>query len=148
MPLPIELRGGQINERFIRKADVTPELLNFPCCYTIIDVARTATEKKTGKQTKGQRRFITSIAEITLEKSARFIRLRWNIENKNHNPRDATFREDDSRCRTGNTVANLALLRGVCLCIWRKHATKLPATAFIQKNLTKKDETIAIINKL
>ena len=148
MSQPIELRGGNINERSIRKVSTTPEGLNFPCCYTVIDIERKVTKKKTGEQTTGRRRFITSSPDISLEKAYLYIRTRWNIENKNHHPRDATFGEDKARCRTGNTTANLALLRGAVLCLWRKHAPKKPAPAFIQKNLTKMNETIAIINNL
>ena len=42
--------------------------------------------------------------------------------------------EDKCRCRTGHTAANLALLRGVALKIWRKSRPKLTASNFIRSN--------------
>ncbi len=75
------------------------------------------------------------------------IRTRWNVENKNHHPRDATFAEDRSRCRTGNTTANLALLRGAVISLWRRNYPEETAPAFIFRNQRHLKDTIRMVNQ-
>mgnify|MGYP003704605895 CR=1 FL=1 len=40
------------------------------------------------------------------------------VENRNHYRRDATLREDNTRCQNGGILANLALLRSTCLLLF------------------------------
>ena len=42
---------------------------------------------------------------------------RWTVENHNHAPRDVTFREDDSRSRTGHGPAKDVTLNNLALAI-------------------------------
>jgi hypothetical protein len=55
--------------------------------------------------------------------------------------------EDKCRCRTRHTAANLALLRGTALKIWRKSKPKLPAPDFIRTNQRNIDGIIALTTK-
>ena len=73
------------------------------------------------------------------------IRERWNVENKNHQPRDAIMLGDKCRYRTRNTAAKLALLRGVTLTIWKKAEPNRTAPDFIRSNQRNVDSKITLI---
>ncbi len=94
-----------------------------------------------------RRLFLSDVDEVKALEELGKLRLRWNVENKNHHPRDATLLEDKCRCRTGNTSANLAILRGVVLTLWKKTRPNTPATAYIAKNQKNLDALIALTNK-
>ena len=111
-----------------------PEEVEFPHAAQLIELTRQSTKKKSGESSAGRRIFI-STQILSPADAARVPRERWaGIENKNHHPRDATFLEDENRCRTGNTAANLMLLRGFVLCWWRLSDPATPAPAFVAKN--------------
>ena len=117
---PPELSHGRIDIRGVRSILVTPIQVNFPCIRSVTQIERQSTEKKTGKQTHGKRIYLNSRSTEPPAQILYKIRERWSVENKNHHPRDATMLEDKCRCRTRNTAANLALLRGATLMIWKK----------------------------
>ena len=111
-----------------------PEEVEFPHAAQLIALTRQSTKKKSGECSEGHRIFIAT-QMLSPADAARVPRERWaGIENKNHHPRDATFLEDENRCRTGNTAANLTLLRGFVLRWWRLSDPELPAPAFVAKN--------------
>ena len=113
-----------------------------------IEIRRVSQSKKTSEFTRGRRLFLTDKSDIGPEELAAEIRRRWNVENKNHHPRDGlAFLEDKCRCRTGNTAANLALMRGAVLTLWRKTDPHIPSTAFIRRRQMKLDESINLITK-
>ena len=59
--------------------------------------------EKNPEFTRGRRLFLTDKVDIGAEELATEIRRRWNLENKNHHPRDGmALLEDTCRCRTGN----------------------------------------------
>lgn len=152
MSTPWQLGHGRLDRRAIRTAEVDPLQMGFPCVRRVIEVARESVPKKAtqgeeARGTRGRRLFMTDSTDGTLPERLRDIRLHWNIENKNHHPRDATFLEDKSRCRTGHTTANLALLRGAVLTLWRKTMPKAPAPAFTQKAQKKLDRLLGSITK-
>ena len=51
------------------------------------------------------------------------IRTHWGIENSVHWVLDISFREDDSRVRTGNASENLAVLRHMALNLLKQENT-------------------------
>ena len=51
------------------------------------------------------------------------IRGHWGIENSLHWVLDISFREDESRVRTGNTAGNLALIRHMALNLLKQDNT-------------------------
>jgi predicted transposase YbfD/YdcC len=115
-----ELSHGRIDIRSVRYLTVTPMKVNFPCIHSVAEIHRDSTVKKTKVRSLGQRIYLSSRPKEPSATILEKVRLRWNVENKNHHPRDATFLEDKCRCRTRNTAANLALLRGAVLMIWKK----------------------------
>lgn len=119
--------------------------VNFPCIFSVAEIHRESTVKKTQIRTIGQRIYLSSRKTEPPVSILSKVRLRWNVENKNHHPRDATFLEDKCRCRTKNTAANLALLRGAVLIIWKKTCPDRPAPDFIRRNQRKLDSLIHII---
>jgi hypothetical protein len=53
------------------------------------------------------------------------VRTHWHIENQLHWVLDVTFREDDSRIRTGDAAQNMTVLRHMALnLIKREQSTK------------------------
>lgn len=147
MHTPVELSHGRIDNREVRLVPVNPVQVNCPCIYSVIEIKRLSTEKKSLKQSQGKRLYLSSYLDVPPAEVLDRIRLRWNVENKNHHPRDTTFLEDKCRCRTRNTTANLALLRGAVLTIWKITRPDLPAPAFISKNQRNLDALISLLNQ-
>ena len=84
-------------------------------------IRSTRTEKKSGKTSVEERHYLSSqqwnerspTGWIALSRS------HWaGVENRNHYRRDATLREDNTRCQNGGILANLALLRSACLLLF------------------------------
>jgi len=144
---PLELSHGRIDIRGVRHMPVTPLQVNFPCVHSVVEIHRRSTDKKSGLKSKGQRIYLSSRASEPPAKTLRKVRDRWSVENKNHHPRDATLLEDKCRCRTKNTAANLALLRGVSLMLWKKTKPKRTAADFIRSNQRNIDGQIAFSNR-
>lgn len=147
MSTPFELNHGRIEQRLARCLRINPLEVCFPCVRSVVEVRRNSRGKKSGAATKGRRLFLSDVDDVTALEELGKLRLRWNVENKNHHPRDATLLEDKCRCRTGNTSANLAILRGAVLTLWKKTRPKTPAPAFIAKNQRNLDALIALTNK-
>jgi predicted transposase YbfD/YdcC len=144
---PYELSHGRIDQRCVRTLSVDPVQVNFPCIRTIVEIVRESTQKKSSQQKKGRRLFMADTAHGPPSHMLDTVRKRWNVENKNHHPRDATFLEDKARCSKGNTTANLALLRGISLNLWRKTSPDAPAPAFIARVQKKLDAFIGVIGR-
>jgi len=142
-----ELSHGRIDIRGIRHIPVTPLQVNFPCIWSVVEIQRQSTEKKTGKRTDGQRIYLSSRQSEPQARILQKVRDRWAVENKNHHPRDATMLEDKCRCRTKNTAANLALLRGATLMLWKKSKPKRTAPDFIRTNLRNIDTQITLMKR-
>lgn len=142
-----ELSHGRIDVRGVRYIPVTPMQVGFPCIRSVAEIHRQSTEKKTGQQTRGQRIYLSSRSSEPPAVILQKVRDRWSVENKNHHPRDATLLEDKCRCRTRNTAANLALLRGATLKLWKKSKPKRTAADFIRSNRLNIDATIALMNR-
>jgi hypothetical protein len=75
-----------------------------------LHATRHSTRKRDGLTTAGRRLFACT-AMLSPAKAARIGRARWAVENRNHHPRDAALRENQTRCRTGHSAATLALSR-------------------------------------
>ena len=74
--------------------------------------------KKTGRQSQEDRFYLSSQPweQRTPEDWINLSRSHWaGVENRNHFRRDASLGEDATRCQSANVLANLALLRSVCL---------------------------------
>jgi predicted transposase YbfD/YdcC len=81
------------------------------------------------REVKGQRNASTARYYLTslrcgAAEVAGYIRNHWGIENALHWVLDVSFREDDSRTRSGHAAANLGLLRRVAVSLLRRTKTK------------------------
>jgi len=91
----------------------------FPGSRTIVTIKSTRTIKRTAKTSTETRHYLSS--QSPQERSPKgwlnLVRSHWAVENKNHHPRDATYREDLTRKLRGNpqALANMALLRNIAL---------------------------------
>jgi predicted transposase YbfD/YdcC len=76
------------------------------------------------KTTKETRYFISSL-QADAKVFANAVRSHWGVENNLHWCMDVTFREDDSRIRTGHGPACMSTLRHICLNLLQKEDSKL-----------------------
>ena len=82
-----------------------------------------ATREKEGA-TSSQIRYYISSVDAGAKRMMQFVRQHWEVENKLHWSLDVTFREDDSRVRSGHAPENLALIRKMALNLLRLNKTK------------------------
>jgi len=68
-----------------------------------------------GGKTSVEQRFYLSSLSPEAEQFAQAVRKHWGIENQLHWRLDVTFREDQSRLRTGHGAENFAVLRHIAL---------------------------------
>ena len=78
-------------------------------------IAVTATRECKDKTTEETRYFITSMEASNPERLGQIVRAHWGIENNLHWVLDYAFREDDQRMRSGNSDANMAVVRHIAL---------------------------------
>jgi len=98
----------------------------------VIELERAVTHKRSGKETRGRRWFITSLEakDGDRERLARLIRQHWVVENNIHWLKDAVMKEDQTRQRNANAAQALGLLRTALLAPVRKagHTSLTQAT--------------------
>jgi predicted transposase YbfD/YdcC len=80
-------------------------------------------QREVAGQTTVERRYYLSSLPLGVETFARAARSHWGVENKVHWIMDVTFREDQSRARTGYAAENLATLRRIALNLLRRDKT-------------------------
>ena len=68
-----------------------------------------------GGKTSVEQRFYLSSLSPEAEQFAQAVRKHWGIENQLHWSLDVTFREDQSRLRTGHGAEHFAVLRHIAL---------------------------------
>ncbi|MBO0913674.1 transposase, partial [Streptomyces laculatispora] len=85
-------------------------------------VVRWRRDPATGKLTIERVYLITSldVFDATPAELATWIRGHWGIENLHH-VRDRTFREDDSKVRTGTLPRTMASLRNLAISLFRQN---------------------------
>ena len=76
------------------------------------------------KKTTDTRYFISS-TDVNAKRFGDAVRSHWGIENSLHWCLDVTFREDDSRIRTGNAPAIMSMMRHICMNLLKKEPSKL-----------------------
>ncbi|MGW2587335.1 ISAs1 family transposase [Streptomyces virginiae] len=96
--------------------------LDYPGARQAIQVVRWRREMSTGKLAIERVYLITSLSvfDATSAELATWIRGHWGIENLLHHVRDRTFREDDSKVRTGTLPRAMASLRNLAIGIFRQ----------------------------
>jgi len=99
-----------------------PKTENWSGLRTIGMVQRECTQAE--KVTVETRYFISSIPPDA-EMFAHAVRSHWGIENSLHWCLDVTFREDESRIRTGNAPVVISTFRHICLNLLKQESSKL-----------------------
>ncbi|MFD9427498.1 MULTISPECIES: ISAs1 family transposase [unclassified Streptomyces] len=96
--------------------------LDNPGARQAIQVLRWRRDLSTGKLTIERVYLITSLSvfDATCTELATWIRGHWGIENLLHHVRDCTFREDDSKVRTGALPRAMASLRNLAISIFHQ----------------------------
>ncbi len=96
--------------------------IDYPGARQALQVVRWRQEKTKGKLTIERVYLITSLhpGEATGAQLAAWIRGHWGIENLLHHVRDRTFREDDSKIRTGHLPRTMASLRNLAISVHRQ----------------------------
>ncbi|WP_406457426.1 ISAs1 family transposase [Streptomyces sp. NBC_00876] len=96
--------------------------LDHPDAKQALQIARWRLDRATGELTIERIHLITSLAPgaATGPELASWIRGHWGIENPLHHVRDRTFREDDSKLRTGHLPRTMASLRNLAIGIHRQ----------------------------
>lgn len=95
--------------------------IDHPGARQAIHVVRRRRDLATGKLTIERVYLITSldVFDATPAELAAWIRGHWGIENLLHHVRDRTFREDDSKVRTGHLPRTMASLRNLAISVFR-----------------------------
>ena len=102
----------------------TPSQADYPGLRSLILVNKTTVRKRDGGETNEQRAYASSLEpkQKKPEQLLELIRGHWGgVEIRNHWRRDACWREDHTRTRNVNALANLALLRSALLRLCASH---------------------------
>lgn len=86
-------------------------------------IAVTAIRECKDKTTEETRYFISSMDASNPERLGQIVRAHWGIENNLHWVLDYAFREDDQRMRSGNSDANMAVIRHIALNLLKTEKT-------------------------
>lgn len=115
---------GRIEQRCHVRLDVTDWLESARGWEGLAGVVEVTRRVHVGDREREERSYyITSLQEETSQLASR-IRRHWHIENGQHWVLDVTYREDDSRIRTGDAPQNMALFRRFVLNISRMSPLK------------------------
>lgn len=126
----LDYQSGRIETRTIEILSVDTTQVDFPHVRQIIK-ARTETYYKTRKKQPKplDRYYVCSVqtTHSTPQQMLQNVRKHWSIEIKNHWKRDCCWKEDRSRLKHKNIMANLALIRSGLLVLLnqaKKHKIK------------------------
>lgn len=107
----------------------TPMQADYPGLRSLVLIDKTTVRKRDGRETSERRAYASSLApeEKSPAQLLALIRGHWGgVEIRNHWRRDACWREDQTRTRNVNALANLALLRSALLRVCSDHWPDLP----------------------
>ena len=107
---------GRIEYRQCWQLPVMPsQFLSTEKWINLKSIVVVRTHRDLGEKTTDDTRFFISSVEANAEKMLHAVRQHWSIENSLHWVLDVTFREDESRIRTGASPENCAILRHIAL---------------------------------
>lgn len=82
-------------------------------------------ESSIGDKTTVETRYFIGSIQADAKVFSTAVRSHWGVENSLHWCLDVTFREDDSRIRTGHAPACMSTFRHICLNLLQKETSKL-----------------------
>lgn len=85
-----------------------------------VTAERTVTATGEVRASTESRYYICSLKQPSAERMQEAVRAHWSVENNLHWTIDMAFREEESRIRTDNAPANMAVLRHIALNIIRQ----------------------------
>lgn len=111
---------GRTTTRTLKAAEIA-EGIGFPGAVQVLQLTRTATDDKTGKNHTEVVYAVTSlsVADAKPAQIAAWLRGHWAIENRLHWVRDVTYSEDHSQIRTEGGPQVMATLRNTGISILR-----------------------------
>lgn len=116
---------GRIETRIVRATSniqwLKKDHSHWPKLTSII--AATAIRECKDKTTEETRYFISSMDAANPDSLGQIVRAHWGIENNLHWVLDYAFREDDQRMRSGNSDANMAVVRHIALNLLKTEKT-------------------------
>ena len=83
-------------------------------------VVKLESRREIGDKIETETRFYLASAILTAMTAAAFVRGHWGIENSLHWVLDMVMRDDESRVRTGNAAANLAIIKHIAYNLIRR----------------------------
>ena len=92
--------------------------------------------------------YISSLRDLSAQKSYELARGHWRVENQLHWQLDITFHEDQLRHWTALAPENLALVRKIALNIAHTHTQKLSKKKFLKKMAWSDTYTLEILTKV
>ena len=109
---------------------------DFPFARSLIVLRNTRSIKKTNQSTTESHYYLSSALpeQYRLSEWLALIRGHWaGVEVRNHWRRDVLFREDGSRSRNANLLANMALIRNALLAVLAEHFPETPEPAILEQ---------------
>ncbi len=83
-------------------------------------VVKVESRREIGDKIETETRFYLASAVLTALAAVAFVRVHWGIENSLHWVLDMVMRDDESRVRTGNAAANLAIIKHIAYNLIRR----------------------------
>ncbi|MDA3941577.1 MAG: ISAs1 family transposase [Spirochaetia bacterium] len=90
----------------------------------LTSIAMVESVREIGNEYSCERRYFLVSMDCDAELFAKACRGHWGVENPLHWTLDVTFKEDNSRARTGNAAENLAALRRLALNMLKKESSQ------------------------
>jgi len=121
---------------------------DFAFARTLIVLRNTRCIKKTNQSTTEPHYYLSSALPEQYRPAQwlGLIRGHWaGVEIRNHWRRDVIFREDGSRSRSPNLLANLALIRSALLAVLSEHLPDTPSPAIIEELGSKTHHSLRIL---
>jgi len=121
---------------------------DFPFARSLIVLRNTRLIKKTNQSTTESHYYLSSALPEQYRPSQwlGLIRGHWaGVEVRNHWRRDVLFREDGSRSRNPNLLANMALLRNTLLALLAEHFPEKSGPEIIERLSRNPNQSLRIL---